>query len=450
MAQASATFTKLRAEVEELNSAIETQQLVLHGLMTKRSKARRQLNNLFLDPMARLPFELQSQIMILVPLNPDPGVYSRDLPKPSPNVPPMALLGVCRLWREIALATPQLWAGILMDSLPRAPNYVELSKIWLGRARNFPLSLELSGRLNLGRSVQDLITHYRHQLENLTLTFPLSYLNRSDLLHQALVLDLDDASPLSALKTLTLESTDEEVNFTSMGKWLNILRAAPGLLSCSVSKAWFRHQEEGLQPLTLASLTELRLGEPYGWMMVGDSASSCTMLRYLTLPALKSLTLSVLDITPEEFFTFLTRSSPPLESFDMAVPDNWNNGIVSRCFGLMPSLASLKLIASPTDIELYTPFLDVLATDPKLLPNLREIQLRTDCPVTIDYRKVLRMITFRFTACPKRLEKFELTWAGQERDFTPDLPDEPVRAAMRQLVKDGLHLRLGHFWAGSL
>ncbi|KAK7048980.1 hypothetical protein R3P38DRAFT_3257534 [Favolaschia claudopus] len=118
-------ISTLREEISELSSAIDAQQAILHDLLTRRGKARYKLNCYF-DPMARLPLEIQSHVLLSVDSD-------NSSPKPCPKSPPMVFLGVCRLWRDIAVSTPKLWAKLRMDSLPRGPNYSELCGLWLKR-----------------------------------------------------------------------------------------------------------------------------------------------------------------------------------------------------------------------------------------------------------------------------------------------------------------------------
>ncbi|KAJ7133518.1 hypothetical protein C8R44DRAFT_664068, partial [Mycena epipterygia] len=97
--------TQLRTHIADLSSAIHRQKQVLRDLEQKRSDVRRDLNS-FLDPMARLPLEVSSDI------------FMHCLPTPSepdPSAAPMVLLAVCRLWSHIALSTPSLWAVIHVD-----------------------------------------------------------------------------------------------------------------------------------------------------------------------------------------------------------------------------------------------------------------------------------------------------------------------------------------------
>ncbi|KAJ7908872.1 hypothetical protein B0H13DRAFT_2015688, partial [Mycena leptocephala] len=69
-------------------------------------------------------------------------------PRPSAHTAPMLLLNVCHAWTHIALSTSILWAAIHLDS----PG-IQISEIWLQRARNYPLSISLHGSLRFHSTI---------------------------------------------------------------------------------------------------------------------------------------------------------------------------------------------------------------------------------------------------------------------------------------------------------
>ncbi|KAK7048985.1 F-box domain-containing protein [Favolaschia claudopus] len=433
-------ISTLREEISELSLVIDAQQAILHDLLTRRAKARYKLN-CYSDPMARLPLEIQSHILLSV----DSDNCS---PKPFPKSPPMVFLGVCRLWRDIAVSTPKLWAKLRMDSLPRGPNHSELCGLWLKRARSLPLSVELHGPATLDQSVQDLVARHSHQLTDLTLSISFEYLDNPQLLHTTWK---PRAGSLSSLKTLSIEASSDHAYIGDMCEWLDVMQAAPVITRCKMLNT-FHEEKDGLpliRPhLTLGSLETLELGDPHVANLHGENGSSAVILRYLNLPALKTLIISDLDITPEEFLSFLSLSSPPLQSLRTLVPPEWLHPIVDY-LGLIPTLTALDLFALPDDGGLtgdqLHPVIDALRTAPDLLPNIRELGFHTACPVTVDYEKVLSMLRFRFTSCSTPLERFVLSFPQHnDRDHNNDMPNEEVRAGLRQLVEDGLKIHIGH------
>ncbi|KAJ7236160.1 hypothetical protein C8J57DRAFT_1088446, partial [Mycena rebaudengoi] len=95
--------------VDELSASIALQKKILEDLERTRADTQRQLNTI-LDPIARLPLEITSDIFLhCLP----------EVCRPNADIAPMVLLRVCATWAEIALSTPALWATIHVD-YPRA------------------------------------------------------------------------------------------------------------------------------------------------------------------------------------------------------------------------------------------------------------------------------------------------------------------------------------------
>ncbi|KAK7022382.1 hypothetical protein R3P38DRAFT_3271151 [Favolaschia claudopus] len=428
------TIRELRSRIDDISSAIEAQELLLRDLYSERSEAQQKLN-FFLDPMARLPLELQSHIFLQI------SVDSHS--NPELNGLPMVLLTVSRMWRDIALSTPRLWCMLVMDYLPRGPDYSQICDMWLSRARSLPLSLTLSGSPPLEQDVRDLVKRYRDQVASLTLKLS-PYDDEYNLLSLYLLFRPDEDSRLSSLKTLSIGAR-EMAYFRGIDEWLNVFRAAPVLSSFTLYNT-FTNEIDDSQPLYLASLEILHLGQPYPSMMLGESSTSCAILQYLTLPALKTLSLSEYDIPNEEFVAFFSRSAPPLESLDVAISSR--EPVVSQVFCHIPTLTHLKLSAVAHDgaADPFLPFLELLGKSSDILPNLCKLAFHTDFPVTIDYEKVLHMLEFRVSSCPVRLEGFSLVFPksrAQYYDFTPYLPNDRVRSSLRKLAGDGLDIYLG-------
>ncbi|KAJ6477588.1 hypothetical protein C8R45DRAFT_1157408, partial [Mycena sanguinolenta] len=88
--------------IVELDSEIGLQKKILEKLETDRICALRQLSAA-LDPVARLPREISSEIFLLS-LAPSPTAGKQDVPT--------ALLRISNAWTDIALSTPRLWTTI--------------------------------------------------------------------------------------------------------------------------------------------------------------------------------------------------------------------------------------------------------------------------------------------------------------------------------------------------
>ncbi|KAJ7854280.1 hypothetical protein B0H14DRAFT_2444071, partial [Mycena olivaceomarginata] len=133
------TVQDLRARIAKLDTEIDLQRELLKRLERDRSLTKRQLNSV-LDPFARLPLEISSDIFLRsLPLFPKPG---------DPDVP-ILQLNICNAWTDIALSTPSLWATIHITfqssrfPSPSTQCLKTLVPIWLRRAHNRPLSISL-------------------------------------------------------------------------------------------------------------------------------------------------------------------------------------------------------------------------------------------------------------------------------------------------------------------
>ncbi|KAJ7174072.1 hypothetical protein C8R43DRAFT_873462, partial [Mycena crocata] len=99
MADKTESVADLQKHIEDLSCAIELQKQVLRDLEKHKSKVQGRLNAI-LDPVARLPLELSSDIFL--------RCVSGDA-APDKHSAPMIFLGVCRSWSDIALSTALLW-----------------------------------------------------------------------------------------------------------------------------------------------------------------------------------------------------------------------------------------------------------------------------------------------------------------------------------------------------
>ncbi|KAK6981333.1 hypothetical protein R3P38DRAFT_2445663, partial [Favolaschia claudopus] len=356
----------LQDRIDELSAAIDTQKLVLRDLMSKRSDAYEQLN-LFVDPMARIPLELQSEIFVhcLAQSSTLGGTLT-----PDPTAPPVVFLAVSRLWRDIALATPGLWTGLRMK-LPCTDNHVELCRIWMKRApEHASFSLALNGKLVVGRSVRDLLAEFSNRLQRLTLIIA----TESGNYLEDRKIDLGLGVRFSLLKSLTIcRANGANLDVLDC---IHPLNAAPALLECNLRNLpYYRDAWTDIHPVVHSSLQQLQVGYPWPWPGPnaddgGLTQSSAQILRHLTLPALKALFLTQFDVEMVHFTAFLARSSAPLEFLYLSFQALDSEINLADCFQHMPSLKSLTL-----DGNGCFPVLSIVATSPHILPNLRHITL---------------------------------------------------------------------------
>ncbi|KAJ6529196.1 hypothetical protein DFH09DRAFT_1412421 [Mycena vulgaris] len=108
--------------------------------MSEAAALRRPSNailNAILDPMARLPLEISSDIIMqCLPA----------IPRADPLTMPMVFLKLWHSWSNNALSTSALWTSIQIE-FPRAPGFEHLFDAWLKRAGTRATSISLRGPL---------------------------------------------------------------------------------------------------------------------------------------------------------------------------------------------------------------------------------------------------------------------------------------------------------------
>ncbi|KAK7049104.1 hypothetical protein R3P38DRAFT_1885089 [Favolaschia claudopus] len=442
MLPAQSVVAEVQDRIEQLSSTIETVKQLLHDLEEQRIQARRRLNSLR-DPMARLPLELQSQIFLDVAHN--RGEY---VPSMSSGNVPMTFLGVCELWRGIALSTPKLWTTISMTGLPRRTvGYTTLSETWIERAQTLPLSLSLEGRLRpLDDNVQELLTRYQHQVRTLTLTVKIEDSGASSIRDEYF---LDIEGRFSSLEKLTVLSKQKIYSDGVAEELLDVMRTAPGLSHCvmvNMFTTWdVPEMDPSVELLTLPSLETLELGDIDAFTYRGIQNNSASILLYLTLPALKMLRLAALDISYDDFISFFTRSSPPLESAELSLRGTWPKSLLNRVLRAMPTLQHLTLIARSKDHDRLHRFLDALTTSPDILPNLRKLVISTEPSANFDYEALLRLLNARRTSYSTPLECFELHFTSFDARSHPlaHPPSVEVESALQELREGGMKIHVG-------
>ncbi|KAJ6464821.1 hypothetical protein DFH09DRAFT_1382092 [Mycena vulgaris] len=401
----------LRTRLEDLASAIAHHQEIIRDLEKTRTAVHRDLNAI-LDPMARLPLEISSDI------------FTRCLPaipRADPLTAPMVLLKVCNSWSNIALSTSALWTSIQIE-FPRAAGFEHLFDAWLKHAGTRATSISLRGPLPQAEA---------------------SVLNQHALRVQKSQLYFSSETPLKQITTsfpcltaLTIARDDRDLDCPLYFSYnptgcAELIRAAPNLMECNFERVYYSHSPPiNLTAFTHTSLRHLRLG------IEADEYSGIFILSYFTLPALQTLYIPGINIPLDAIFSFLTRSSPPLQSLYMASSiDSWSAQNLASLFTLVPSLAHLE-ISSEEEFE----FLPALATSPNLLPNLRTLAVREFIPDQYEYENLVSLLFARRAAGPSQLQSFWLLWSECSPE---DKPDDEIITALRQLVEGGMHIHIG-------
>jgi hypothetical protein len=252
----------------------------LRQLEQRKRASQRQLNA-FRDPLARLPLELSSEIFV------------QCLPQYGYHVSPDARINA---WAEIALSTPKLWTAICLP-FPSA----QILDVWLQRARNFPSSVHLFKGLDY--DVARILVRFYSQLKHLNL-----YEEQLD--------PLPVIGALPCLETLTIDVASDEngnSNAWNLADAVQLLNSAPNLVQClfrHVTAYFNNNLGAQFEEVVLLNLRVLKFGERSVRFLDGEEE----ILQYLTLPALNTLFLPLSGYSTTDFYIFLERSSPPLQT----------------------------------------------------------------------------------------------------------------------------------------
>ncbi|KAJ7073922.1 hypothetical protein C8F01DRAFT_1242213 [Mycena amicta] len=155
-----------RARLSEIEEEIQRFETHLAALRLERTKIRERLED-YSYPVMTLPNEIVTEIFVH---------YLPSYPEFPPLIGPGSptyLLGICRLWRSIALHSPRLWCAIPLNDL-------EVAQTWLQRSASTPLSVK--GDLELSNSECDegflrAIVAHRAQWQDLELRLGLSQIS---------------------------------------------------------------------------------------------------------------------------------------------------------------------------------------------------------------------------------------------------------------------------------
>ncbi|KAJ6585588.1 hypothetical protein B0H19DRAFT_1110233 [Mycena capillaripes] len=396
---------ELHARIAELSTAIELEKQVLRDLEASRSVARRDLNAIH-DPIARLPLEISSDIFMHC-------LPQEDFPRPDTRNAPLLFLSIYHLWSNIALSTSSLWTTMYSESLDAAN-----LETWLARARSLPLSISICGEYCRPEATA-VVNKHAHQVQDFELSVGSPW--RLETM----------TVPFPSLQKLSIRHTGgEELSF--LRECMDILHAAPALVDCAFENMFQQHDID-VVPLTHSCLRRLRLGKsahPDDIYEYGAIENTAIILKHLALPALEALVIRGFDISSDELSSFLTRSSPPLQSLHVATRGAGMNG---NCLRSLSKLTDLALEHLETGIG-EPPVVAMMATDHDFLPNIRSLTIRGWYP-DHHHRDESQNLTSVLTA--RRTQLHSLWWWY---DFPPD---DCLLAKLRQLAQDGMNIYIG-------
>ncbi|KAJ7368831.1 hypothetical protein DFH08DRAFT_796672 [Mycena albidolilacea] len=321
----------LRRRLVKLDAAILEQELVLDGLQRDKTAVRNELYAISTSQFR--PFLFRQCLPTIDELREENGDFIRRLMQ-------IVLLGVCRAWRIIALATPALWTTVPIRSKDEA--FIDR---WLGRAASLSFSMRFHARVLPPRRMRDVIHRYADRMEYLEVrckpsdirelkldsavfpllrrvkigvpeyqSEPISVVNVLEVLTnppQLRAVVLVNGFEFYILPWLQLTKFEGEMNA------LDVFRMAPNLVEVKCAVGYLRDSDVDVISLfRLQSLTVT--GSSYG-------NPPTDLLDSFHLPALRSLHLSdtTKPIDLETLADFFRRSAPPLRtlspSFDLGV-----------------------------------------------------------------------------------------------------------------------------------
>ncbi|KAK7000336.1 hypothetical protein R3P38DRAFT_3057996 [Favolaschia claudopus] len=344
--------------------------------------------------MARLPVEIASEIFIRC---------TGDSPSPVFKEEPLKFLHVCQLWRRIAVSCPSLWASIQLKQLGRDldPDFLKTCWDWLGRACALPLSLSLHEGVHY--LLSGWLKHFGRQIAHMELRpFPLLQTMKIQYLKE------DPADSESE----TSDDTDDPSSFYFISSSIAMLLAAPLLAECTFDSVRYLyandHLRQGGSRMTHTFLRHLRLGTPSPG---SHSSNSAGILLGLNPPALETLHLTDLDISPED-----------LTSFHLI--------LLNSCFRPLGALRTLELFHG-LEID-YIALLDVMRAQ-DFLPNLQHLLIHGRFGTPQHWKLVLETMLTRGLGTERSLRSVKVISTVVPKKT--DLPVE-VLERMRELVKE--------------
>ncbi|KAF7361495.1 F-box domain-containing protein [Mycena sanguinolenta] len=349
---------ELRTRIEEIFAEIEVHKKLLAELEYDLRLAKRQLNAV-VDPVARLPLEISSEIFLRCRGSRFPRLQAERIP--------MLLLNICSAWTVIALSTPNLWASARI-CFPCADGLPQILPLWFQRARTQPLTIFLHGDfLYYDHDVSDIIWQHAPRLKTLKISDDVQEVDDES--------DTDDPhidlfgsstpGPLPLLNSLTIRGPVDGRGFLR-SQILLLLRLAPNIVECFLDRVEL--EDEHLLHLTAEKLhlPSLRRLSCINDIFRRDANSM--LLSCFTLPALETLSLSMrIAASGDALLSFLARSSPPLRSLILMGPFRSAAAAqLPRCLRLIPTLATLEMRSPDTQLvdSLFTALADLSLLPP--------------------------------------------------------------------------------------
>lgn len=406
----------LRRRLAQLDAAIVEQKQVLKALERDRADVQRQLHATSIFPLvSTLPVEITADIFCLClpsieELREDVE-YERPISWSLGHRAPNVFLGVCQSWREIAIATPALWAtffltvGYVSEDVLITPGALEeFIDAWLGRAALRPLSVIFraidSASLFTPERMRDVIRRHADRIKYMELELDQSSLCGLKLDSVAFPLLQCAVVEQQPSTTNTLDPWNPTEIYTNAPQIRHFILRGPTDFSL-YALPWLRltRYEGGIDSLDLfefaPNLVDVKCSveweEPVPASIINHFClQSLTLvdsqyeedpldiLPHLNLPALQFLRLTdecQPDDPADALGEFLGRSSPPLRSLSARVEYenfyNWNRS----CFSCVANTLENLELRAPDPLFQRGLFNSGLNSSGVCLPRLRNLHL---------------------------------------------------------------------------
>ncbi|KAK7039441.1 hypothetical protein R3P38DRAFT_2899512 [Favolaschia claudopus] len=441
------TIETLHTRIAQLDAQIGLQEQLLQNLKNDRILARRELNAA-LDPIARLPLEISSEIFLQV-------LPSRDrFAEVRANAMPMLFLSICNSWTRIALATPELWCTLKI-SFPCAKGLPNVLSSWLERARSRPLSILLHCHGMLDCDVAKVIWAHGEQLKQLEIIIdPIADAEEEDCedsvseaSKEGRIKLWDHSSypdSLPALEKLSISSRPlqtmydpESVPLLFYPHFAHLLLVSFNLVECQLEYLETSYRPPHTLDLNLPKLRRLMFGEEHA------NSDDAVLLDLHSLPSLETLSVSCREISTDALVSFFRRCSPPLRELVLGHTDGFEGpgklstfDDVADCLAAVPDLRHLELWWA--SYQMATHLLRELGeSSASLVPHLSTLILHLESQAARDmtqlfWSRLYMALLFRRTQF--RVVRVHIYYGMYEP------PSADTVAALRELADNGMQI----------
>ncbi|KAJ7629767.1 hypothetical protein DFH06DRAFT_709862 [Mycena polygramma] len=339
-----------RARVAEFEKKIQQLEHSISQLRSAQSQVRQRLDS-YKYPVLTLPNEITSEIFIRF-LPPYPG-----FPPLTGRSSPNRLAEICRRWREIALATPELWSAISSFDNNRDGQELRVFELWLKRSRHCPLSIRLGTDAWASHELVEAVIPHRARWQYLKIKLEgesLPLIDGAMPFLRHLELKIDDDSPpvfitthgVPLLRTAILNDVaaahvilpwEQLTSLTLLrvfpSECVPILVQTPNLVHCELYVCYNRDSPEHRRDIPLLCLESLILTKFN--LPVKD------FLPILIAPALHSLKIPESFLTPkpiDSLTAFISKSRCSLQELHLTGPISVLADSYRQAFPSLPKL----------------------------------------------------------------------------------------------------------------